>query len=58
MQERKAKLIFNFQIHTLLKLNKKGRLITSHRSTAYSCCIPALGGSAGAGRVRPAGRQR
>ncbi len=23
---------------------KKGRLITSHRSTTYSCCLPALGG--------------
>ena len=23
---------------------KKGRLLTSHRSTTYSCCLPALGG--------------
>ena len=23
---------------------KNGRLITSHRSTTYSCCLPALGG--------------
>lgn len=23
---------------------KSGRLITSHRSTTYSCCLPALGG--------------
>jgi hypothetical protein len=30
-----------------------------HRTatTAYPCCLPALGESAGAGRVRPAGRK-
>ena len=26
------------------KSKKNGRLITSHRSTTYSCCLPALGG--------------
>ncbi len=28
----------------IFKLVKKGRLLTSHRSTTYSCCLPALGG--------------
>ncbi len=27
-----------------VKEGKNGRLITSHRSTTYSCCLPALGG--------------
>ena len=36
------------------KGTKNGRLLTSHRSTAYPCCIPALGDLTGAGRVRPA----
>jgi hypothetical protein len=28
-----------------------GKLTTSHRSTIYPCCIPALGRFTGAGRI-------
>jgi hypothetical protein len=34
---------------------KNGKLLISHRSTTYPCCLPALGDSAGAGRIRLAG---
>ena len=34
---------------------KNGKRPTSHRSTAYPCCVPTLGESAGAGRVGLAG---
>jgi len=29
-----------------------GKLLSSHRSTAYPCSVPSLGDSAGAGRER------
>ncbi len=29
-----------------------GKLLTSHRSTTYPCCLPALGRFEGAGRIR------
>src|SRR6185436_2777449 len=31
---------------------KRGKLLASHRSTAYPCFLPDLGDSAGAGRTR------
>ncbi len=34
---------------------KKAGLLHRTATTAYSCCLPTLGDSAGAGRVRPAG---
>ena len=39
----------------IFKFKKNGKLPTSHRSTTYPCCVPTLGGSAGAGRVGLAG---
>jgi hypothetical protein len=36
---------------------KKAGLLHRTATTTYPCCLPALGGSAGAGRVRPAGRK-
>ena len=36
----------------LNKSKKNGKLLISHRSTTYPCCLPALGDSAGAGRIR------
>lgn len=29
-----------------------GKLLISHRSTKYPCCLPTLGDSMGAGRIR------
>ena len=40
---RLAVSIKNF-ISGMKRGKKNGRLITSHRSTTYSCCLPALGG--------------
>jgi hypothetical protein len=34
------------------KDKKMGKLLSSHRSTAYPCSVPSLGDSAGAGRER------
>jgi hypothetical protein len=36
---------------------KKGKLLTSHRSTFYPCCDQALGDSKGAGHIRLARMQ-
>ena len=45
--------ISTFQCSMLSKGHKKrGKLLTSHRSTTYPCYLPVLGDSAGAGRVR------
>jgi len=37
---------------------KEGKLHISHRSTDYPCCLPTLGDSPGAGRMRLARLQR
>jgi hypothetical protein len=34
------------------RAQKKGKLLTSHRSTIYPCYVPILGDLIGAGRVR------
>src|SRR4029078_180637 len=41
-----------FHISSLTDFKKNGKLLISHRSTTYPCCLPALGDSAGAGRIR------
>ncbi len=35
-----------------IRAQKMGKLLSSHRSTAYPCSVPDLGDSAGAGRER------
>ena len=35
-----------------IRAKKVGKLLPSHRSTAYPCSVPSLGDSAGAGRER------
>ena len=37
---------------------KRGKLLTSHRSTSYLCYVPVLEDSEGAGRVRLTPPQR
>jgi hypothetical protein len=41
-----------------MKSNKKGKLLTAHRSTNYLCCLPTLEDLSGAGRIRLARLQR
>jgi hypothetical protein len=38
--------------YAFLRAQKKGKLLTSHRSTIYPCYVPILGDLKGAGRVR------
>ena len=39
------------------KNKKKASYLYRTATTAYPCCLPTLGGSAGAGRIRLAGRK-
>ena len=47
-----------FQYIKLVFVNKKGKLLTAHRSTNYLCCLPTLEDLSGAGRIRLARLQR
>jgi len=53
--EKQFSLVEGFRREDTGEKIKKGKLLTSHRSTTYPCCLPALGDSAGAGRIRLAG---
>ncbi len=48
-------------VESIIILNKtfkiKGKLLTTHRSTNYLCCLPTLEDLPGAGRVRLARRK-
>jgi len=46
------KIRYKKEENGFLKGKKKGKLLTSHRSTIYPCYVPILGDLIGAGRVR------